>query len=578
MKCHHPWNKNCLLKFGIRETFGLFCLEMLWKIMKSTVNRIRWYARWIYEASEGVKGRLMTGTVLGIIRVGLGLVFILASKHMVDIATGVKEGNLWIGAAWLCALILGEIAISACNGYLYAQTDIRMKNVLRVRIFAHLLVSPLYKRGGFHSGDLTSRLEEDVRIVTSNLTNSFPTFVITLVQLLGAFGLMLKLDNRLALVLVVILPVFMLLGKLFTRKLRRMTSMIREKESKVQAMIQEGLQHSANMRAMECENRVVGRLWDEQSDLYTRTMKRTRFTMTSRSMLAFGFSGGYMIAFVWGCMQLHQEAITFGTMTAFLQLVGQIQRPTVEIAQLIPGFIHASTSIDRLAEMEKLEAEKKAGQIWMKGIPGIRLEHIGYSYPEEEKVIYRDFSYCFEPGSRTAILGQTGAGKTTLIRLMLALIKPVQGRMLLYDESGETEISPETRCNFAFVPQGNTLLSGTIRDNLRMGKFDATEEEMKKVLHVAAAEFVFTLPDGLDTLCGERGTGLSEGQAQRIAIARGLLRPGSVLLLDEISASLDKETEALLFERLAAFCTRKTIILITHRTEAAKYCTHILKL
>lgn len=547
-------------------------------VMRRTINRIRWYTHWIYKASEGVKGRLLAGTVLGVLRVVLGLAFIWASKQMVDIATGVKEGSLWTGSAWLCALIIGEISISACNGYLYAQTDIRMKNALRLKIFSHLLVTPLYRRGSFHSGDLTSRLEEDVRIVTSNLTNSFPTFVITLVQLAGAFCLMLKLDSRLALILIVILPIFMLLGKLFTRKLRRMTSVIREKESKVQAMIQEGLQHSANMRAMECEDRVTRRLGNEQADLYMKSMKRTRFTMTSRSLLALGFSGGYMVAFVWGCMQLHQEAITFGTMTAFLQLVGQIQRPTVEIAQLIPGFIHASTSIDRLVEMEKQEAEKKTNQIKMKGVPGIRLEHVGYNYPGEEKKIYQDFSCCFEPGDRTAILGQTGTGKTTLIRLMLALVKPVQGRMMLYDEYGEVEISPETRCNFAFVPQGNTLLSGTIRDNLRMGKYDATEEEMKEALYTAAAEFVFTLPDGLDTLCGERGSGLSEGQAQRIAIARGLLRPGNVLLLDEISASLDKETEALLFERLTTSCIGKTMILITHRAEAAGYCNHILEL
>ena len=546
--------------------------------MKGAFDRIIRYLRWVYRVSEGVKGRLFLGTALGILRVVLSLLFVLVSKQMVDIATGVKEGNLWTGAACLCALIVGEISISACNGYFYTQADTWMKNAVRQKIFAHLLVTPLYKRGGYHSGDLTARLEEDVRVVTSNLATSFPTFIITLVQLSGAFFLMLKFDSRLALTLVVVLPVFMLLGKLFIRKLRRMTSIIREKESKVQAMIQEGLQHSANMRAMECEERIIARLENEQSDLYSKIMSRIRFTMTSRSMLALGFSGGYMIAFVWGCMQLYQEAITFGTMTAFLQLVGQIQRPTVEIAQLIPGFIHASTSIDRLVELEKLEAERKTGRKKMEGLPGIRVERVSFNYPGEEKIIYRDFSYCFEPGSRTAILGQTGTGKTTLIRLLLALVKPVQGKLFLYDSHGEVEISPETRCNFAFVPQGNTLLSGTIRDNLRMGKPDATEEEMKEALYTAVAEFVYSLPDGLDTLCGERGAGLSEGQAQRIAIARGLLRPGDILLLDEISASLDKETEALLFARLAVSCAQKTMILITHRTEAAAYCTHILEL
>lgn len=546
--------------------------------MNRTINVIKWYVRWIYRSSKGIKGRLLAGTLLGILRVFLGLVFVWVSKQMVDIATGAKSGDLWMGVIGLSALIIGEVAISSFNGYFYVQTDTRMKNSLRQKIFSHLLVTPMYRRGGYHSGDLTARLEEDVRIVTSNMTTSFPTLVITLVQLTGAFFLMLKLDGRLAFTLLVILPVFILLGKLFTRKLRRMTSVIREKESKVQAMLQEGLQHSANIRAMECENRVMDRLAGEQYDLYGKMMRRSRFTMTSRGLLALGFSGGYMVAFVWGCMQLNDGLITFGTMTAFLQLVGQIQRPTVEIAQLIPGFIHASTSIDRLAEIENLETETKSDGTQMKGTPGIRFENVCFAYPGEDKEIYRNFSYDFKPGSRTAILGQTGTGKTTLIRLMLALLKPVQGRIVLYDKYEETEVSPGTRCNLAFVPQGNTLLSGTIRDNLRMGKHDATEDEMKEVLYIAAAEFVFSLPDGLDTLCGERGTGLSEGQAQRIAIARGLLRPGNLLLFDEISASLDKETESLLFSRLAAYCPHKTMILITHRTEAAGYCSHVLQL
>lgn len=546
--------------------------------MNRTINVIKWYIRWIYRSSKGIKGRLLAGTLLGILRVFLGLVFVWVSKQMVDIATGAKSGDLWMGVIGLSALIIGEVAISSFNGYFYVQTDTRMKNSLRQKIFSHLLVTPMYRRGGYHSGDLTARLEEDVRIVTSNMTTSFPTLVITLVQLTGAFFLMLKLDGRLAFTLLVILPVFILLGKLFTRKLRRMTSVIREKESKVQAMLQEGLQHSANIRAMECENRVMDRLAGEQYDLYGKMMRRSRFTMTSRGLLALGFSGGYMVAFVWGCMQLNDGLITFGTMTAFLQLVGQIQRPTVEIAQLIPGFIHASTSIDRLAEIENLETEAKSDGTQMKGTPGIRFENVCFAYPGEDKEIYRNFSYDFKPGSRTAILGQTGTGKTTLIRLMLALLKPVQGRIVLYDEYEETEVSPGTRCNLAFVPQGNTLLSGTIRDNLRMGKHDATEDEMKEVLYIAAAEFVFSLPDGLDTLCGERGTGLSEGQSQRIAIARGLLRPGNLLLFDEISASLDKETESLLFSRLAAYCPYKTMILITHRTEAAGYCSHVLQL
>ena len=259
-------------------------------------------------------------------------------------------------------------------------------------------------------------------------------------------------------------------------------------------------------------------------------------------------------------------------MTAFLQLVGQVQRPLVSLTRQIPSLIYSTTSVDRLMELEDAPKEEAGEPVKLAGAAGVRVEGLDYRYPDGHRMILKDLTFDFPPLSRTAIVGETGSGKSTLIRLMLALLKPVDGRVVLYDDAQEVPASAATRCNLVYVPQGNTLFSGSVRENLLMGNPEATEEEMRTALETAVADFVFSLPDGLETRCGEGGAGLSEGQAQRIAIARGLLRPGSILLLDEFSSSLDPETEAKLMDNLTKKAAGKTMIFITHRERIANLC------
>ena len=265
-------------------------------------------------------------------------------------------------------------------------------------------------------------------------------------------------------------------------------------------------------------------------------------------------------------------------MTAFLQLVGQIQRPLVEMSSQLPSIIHATASIDRLLELEQLPREVPESRILLDGTAGIRLTDITFAYPDSDKDVLHDFTHDFKPGSRTAIVGPTGVGKSTLIRILLSLLKPQSGTLDIYTDSACCTLNADTRCNLVYVPQGNSLFSGTIRDNLLMGNPDADIEQMHSVLKTAAADFVFGLPDGIDTQCFEAGAGLSEGQAQRIAIARALLRPGSVLLLDEFSSALDAETETTLMERLTKELPNHTMIFITHREKIIDYCTDTLRL
>ena len=309
--------------------------------------------------------------------------------------------------------------------------------------------------------------------------------------------------------------------------------------------------------------------------------KRARFTVATRVVLASCFSLGYLMAFVWGGLQLREGAITFGVMTSFLQLVSQIQNPILTLLNMVPQLIHSTASIDRLDEILQQEPEITNGSISepISGrVTGIRVEQVSFCYATGDQPVFSGFSHDFHPGSKTALMGPTGVGKTTLFRLMLALVKPDAGRLTLYDGKTETPVSPDTRPEFVFVPQGNTLMSGTVRFNLQLAKPSATEAELREVLHTAAADFVFDLPDGLDTELGERGIGLSEGQAQRVAIARGLLRPGSILLLDEISASLDEATERELYTRLFVACPDRTMIFITHRPTVSALCDEMVRL
>ena len=284
------------------------------------------------------------------------------------------------------------------------------------------------------------------------------------------------------------------------------------------------------------------------------------------------------MAFLWGVWGISTGAVTYGMMTAFLQLVGQIQRPLADMSSQIPSLIHSTASIDRLMDIEEIPAEDEADPVLLDGAVGIRLSDVSFSYPDSSSDVLHDFSHDFKPGSRTSIVGPTGIGKTTMIRMLLALLKPRDGKIEMYGDSSSVSVSSATRCNLVYVPQGNSLFSGTVRDNLLMGNPEATDEQIASALHTAAADFVFDLPSGVDTQCFESGAGLSEGQAQRIAIARALLRPGSILLLDEFSSALDAETETVLLERLTSRLPDHTMIFITHREKVIDYCDSVLRL
>ncbi len=541
------------------------------------------YLHWFSKAIRPYRLQISVTLLCHILLASCAVAFVYTSKKLVDIAVTVLKGNetadnLTVWALVMAGIVLFRILLNSLRSYLQTTTDMKLRNSLRKHIYAILL--HLQGNGGerHHSGDVLNRMQEDVRVVSSAFIISLPNLVGTALQFVAATVFMLMLDIRLSIIILIIVPAGLVAGKYITRRIRNLTLDIRRSDSQVQSHLQESVQHVSLLQSLEYTDTSASTLDDLQSNLYGNELRRTKFSVISRIFISLAMQAGYLLAFFWGVLGISSGAVTYGMMTAFLQLVGQIQRPLVDMSSQIPSLIHSLASIDRLMELETQPKEEMGEQQYLIAPVGIRIENLTFAYPDSSKDLLHDFSYDFQPGSRTAIMGHTGVGKSTLIRLMLSLLKPNVGTVNFYTAAEELPASPATRCNLVYVPQGNSLFSGTVRDNLLMGDPEATEEQMKAVLHTAAADFVLDLPNGLDTQCFEAGAGLSEGQAQRIAIARALLRPGSVLLLDEFSSALDAETETALMERLTAALPGHTMIFITHREKIIEYCDSVLRM
>ena len=536
------------------------------------------YSNWIWRNTQGIRWNTAVRLVAGTAQVAMGLLMVWLCRRFIDetIRTG-SAHDVTVMAIWLVLTVVGGVLLRQVYFYLTTKASIRQTNALRLRMFSSLFRRQLYEEKEIHSGDISSRLTKDIEVVSDTTTDTLPQMCITAIQLVGAFLLLHYFDRWLAWALLIMTPLAILMAKFIGRRLRQMTLDIRQDESRIQMQVQEGMENNAVLRAMGSQEWMTGRLDTMQQQLKGNIMRRTRFTIMIRIIMGCAFGLGYLTAFIWGGLQLRAGAITFGVMTSFLQLVGQIQHPVMQLLNLVPQVIHSTASIDRLIELENLKSEADASTLHPT-LSGIRFNNVSFKYAGGDRQILSDFTHDFRPGTKTALMGETGIGKTTLFRLMLGFITPQSGSINLYGKDESMPAGSNTRPDFVFVPQGNTLMSGTIRFNLQVANPEASDQELIGALHTACADFVQELPDGLDTMLGERGTGLSEGQAQRIAIARGLLRPGSILLLDEISSSLDAPTEAELYARLFKAYPQKTMIFITHREAVTALCDETLKI
>ncbi len=548
--------------------------------MTAKLKNIKALSRWLWNTWHGYRLQAVLNVIVGLLIVVSDLSLVWVTKLTIDAATG-QGTTLGVktGLGLMVVVIFVQMGLGIASRWIRAVLGVRAQNKMQRSLFIRLMECEWIGVRRFHTGDLLNRMIRDVGDVIRFLTESLPSLIIAIFQFLGAFLFLFWMDSNLAVIVVLILPVFLLMSRLYMRRMRAITHRARELEARVQSIVQESLQHFLLIKSLVRIGEMKQKLYGTQHELSQEIVRRTKYATISGTVMNMGFAVGYIFSFSWGVLNLQSGLITYGALIAFVQLVGQIQRPVRTLTHFIPVFITAFTATERLMQLDEIALEPELEPTPIPGPAGIRIKGLHYRYTDSGRKILENLDYTFPPGSVSAIVGETGAGKTTLIRLLLSVLKSSEGEIALFNASGhEVAVSPATRLCFAYVPQGNTLLSGTVRDNLLLGNPDATDEEMRTALHTAAADFVFQREDGLDTRCGEVGDGFSEGQAQRISIARALLTKAPIFLFDEATSALDEHTEQAVVERIISQKADATLIFVTHRPEVLKYCTQTLQL
>ena len=531
--------------------------------------------KWLWEYSAGFRIRLLIIILLSVGGVCASLAFVESTKVFInDAAEGTRF--IFIMIAVLIGFKVIQLVCEQGEIYLRTMTRAKLENTLELRVFCALSDSKIQAKQKFHSGDEIYRLSSDVGVVAESVAFTSPILVYSVVQLIATWGYLVVMQPLLTVIIGLIAPVIVFAGYHYTRLLVPVSRKVRQEGSKVNEYIQEHLQHHELISTMGRNKYVQTQVESLQNSFLKALKSQIRITVGADSLTEVGFASSYLAVFIWGIYGINNNTVSYGEFFVFIQLVEQLQRPIFLFKDQYPSWVTSFSSVERLMEITSLPKDEEYDDKYLlEGVPGIRFSNVSFRYSEDKKWIFKNFNYDFKPGSITAILGETGAGKSTLIKMILAILQPQIGEVDIYSNTAKeksVKASSRNRCNCVYVPQGNSIISGTIRYNLLLGNMNASEAQMKEALYLASAEFVFNdFPDGLDTIIGERGLGISEGQAQRIAIARGLLRNGGLLLLDEPTSALDPETERQFIERLVKKLMNKTVIIITHKPEICKY-------
>ena len=508
----------------------------------------------------------------------LAVAFALGSRGVIDGAVAGSSPQFLRACLIQASIILGTLICLTLYRHLRERLMADLDRDWKRDLIHGLLYGEYASVSAYHSGELLNRLNNDVRVVNEGILNTLPNAISMMVKLVAAFVVLAALDLRFTMIIVAAGVVVVASTIVLRRKLKGLNKRVSQADGKVSGFVQETLEKLLMVQAMdvagEMERRVDG-LMEQRWQLQRRRKNVSLFANTAVSMMYYG--AGFA-ALVWCSFRLLRGQMTFGALTAVTQLVSQLQAPFVNLSGVIPQYIAMTAAAERLMELEDISGEKAADQNAAEvyaAMDALTAENLTFSYGRD--VVLNDTAFTLPKGAFAVITGPSGAGKSTILKLMLGIFQPASGG--IYLKAGETlvRLDRSTRKLFAYVPQGNLLLSGTLRENLTLVRPEATEEELRRAIYISAMEeYLSQLPDGLDTVLGESGAGLSEGQVQRLAIARAVLSGAPVLLLDEITSSLDAETEQTVLERICQLPDR-TCIAVTHRPAALELADWELK-
>lgn len=532
--------------------------------------------KWAFDMSRPFALKLLLILALSALIPLCGVGLAIASKNMIDSAIN-GSGQLTNRIVILAVIIISDIVMQTIQDIISTKTLEELSNNIRLKVYVRLLKANWLQLSRYHSGDILTRLTSDVNAVTNIVVYQIPEVVGLCVRITAAFFTLLVFDPKLALFVLILGPGFITFARLFARKYKFLYRKVQQLEGMYRSNLQESLQNIVVIKSFCMEDKNLNNVDKLQNERLGWVVKRGKIGAYSGAILSFGYWLGYILAFLWGVSKLAKGTTTFGTVTAFIQLVNQIQGPFAGLTYAVPRLIGAITSISRIAEVENIELDEGENEETQIDKAGLQIENLCFYY-EESKKIYNNVSLDIKPGEIAAFIGCSGEGKTTLIRLLLSLVKPVKGNLYITADNVKIAISPACRRFISYVPQGNTLFSGTIKDNLLCGYLKASEQEINRALNIAcAADFITKLPEGINSMIGESGNGLSEGQAQRIAIARALLRPAPLLILDEATSALDADTEKSILIKLRYMNPARTCIIITHRQAVLGICDRVFK-
>lgn len=528
--------------------------------------------RWIVKRIKRYIPGILLITALDAVIALTGVTLAFLSQNIIDATTTNKR--LVFGII-LLGVVIANMLLSSLISIITIRVNGRMTMSMRNHMFSELVHKKYPKISGHHSGDLLNRFTSDIDVIANAATSTLPGAVAMVVRIIAGISALLAMNPKFAIIVLIIGFCVPAIGRTISKKYKYMHKVVQQTEGDTRAFMQESFANIVVIKSFRSEAPILQKLNQYMEKNLKIKIKRNFISVITHLLLNGFFSVGYYGVLIWGAFQL-DGGLTYGTLNAFLQLISQLRAPLQNVSGILPQYYQALASAERLIDLDSIENEPEQPddesiEKLCRDFRTININNVAFAYDNE--LILKNCSFEVPRGKITALTGESGCGKSTLFKLILGLYEPSGGSITL---NGEIPVNASTRCLFAYVPQGNMILSGTIRENITMCNPYIAEEQVIAAARAAAIyDYIETLPDGLDTVLSERGAGLSEGQIQRLSIARALLFDTPILLLDEATSALDETTETLVLSNIKAM-TNKTVLFITHRNTSISVCDHII--